>query len=94
MVDRITKIDYRENEGFPPSSEGNIVAYYVNDKWWTKRDYIREINRANRTIYVGNTTTEVVVVSHPNGDYLRSVGNSTESDNLLSLPDQYSGLTF
>jgi len=74
-----------------PLEDESIKAYYVNNQWKLKKDFIREIQTAmisqkELIIYVGDSNTEVELRYGKNGFYLRSINNSTTNDNLYNLP--------
>ncbi|SDH30448.1 Protein of unknown function [Leifsonia sp. 98AMF] len=76
-----------------PPQLGTITDYFFEgrngemNKWFTKSSAVDYVNRHPSTVYVagGGTTAYVEVVSG-SPDYLRTHGDGTLSDNLLSLP--------
>jgi hypothetical protein len=92
MNEYITKIDYRETVGYPHPSVRNIIAYYVDGKWWKKSDYINHVLNTPCTVYVGISDIQAEVVNDT-PKYLRSKRNSSTKDNLLSLEDGFSGFS-
>lgn len=77
-----------------PPSLGTITDYYFTGRhgekslWVTKPSAVAHVRKYPDTVFVsgGGSTDYVEVVENAASPYLRTKGNSSTSDNLLSQP--------
>jgi hypothetical protein len=77
-----------------PPTLGTITNYYFAGRdgeqslWVAKAQAVAHVRSYPNTVYVasGGSSSYVDVVENDSAPYLRTRGNDTTSDNLLSLP--------
>ena len=77
-----------------PATLGTITSYYFvgtsgeSSLWVAKPQAVDHVRANPETVFVsgGGSSTYVEVVQNGSSPYLRTRGNGTASDNLLSLP--------
>lgn len=92
MIARITKIDY-EGSTVPPLKD--LEIFYMSPIGWGRKEqivaFIKLCHGKTATVYIGNTDIEAEVVD-AHTPYIRSKGNTAQTDGILNLPKESSGL--